>query len=227
MALQFFLRVVAGFLHVLLRCVAQSRVLFLCALLAFAAPPAHAQFDTGTMGALLVSAGPIVDDAIEKAGNEGDYITFRIASELKLLIEGMRLAGNDLLNRTFTELDDSQQQVFQNLRVTLEGLQEGVAMQVSEIRAGIDQMHQISNDWQFAGPTVLRSSPAIQAPTNSENVFIVFRGLSLDTANPRLTVGERDLERVQLEQMRQHFCCRRSFYLSTRQPSACCVERLF
>ena len=181
------------------RWTAQVRALCLCALLALSAPAAHAQFDAGTVGALLVAAGPIVDDAIEKAGNEGDYLTFRVASELKLLIEGMRLAGNDLLNRTFDELDDSQQQVFQNLRVTLEGLQDGIAMQVSEIREGIDQIHQISNDWQFAGPTVLRSSPAIQAPTNSESVFVIFRGLSLDNANPRLIVGGQDLERVKLE----------------------------
>lgn len=189
----------SAFLRVSFRCAAQIRALCLCALLALSAPPAYAQFDAGTVGAVLVAAGPIVDDAIEKAGNEGDYLTFRVASELKLLIEGMRLAGNDLLNRTFDELDDSQQQVFQNLRVTLEGLQDGVAMQVTEIREGIDQIHQISNDWQFAGPTVLRSSPAIQAPTNSENVFVIFRGLSLDEASPRLTIGGEVLERVQLE----------------------------
>lgn len=171
-----------------------------CTSLAFTAPQARAQFDAGTFGALLVAAGPIIDDAIEKAGNEGDYLTFRVASELKLLIEGLRLAGNDVLNRTFVELDDSQQQVFQNLRLTIDRFEGGVNAQVLEIRAGIDQIQQISNDWQFAGPTVLRSSPAIQAPTSAENIFVVFRGLSLDDANPELEINGNVLERVKLSQ---------------------------
>jgi len=162
--------------------------------------PSGAQVDALTLGGVLAALGPTIDDAIEKAGNEGNYVVFRAASEVKLVIEALRLAGDDLLEKSFSELNNSQQNLFQNLQQLNQDFDANLTSQITEIRASVDQIQQISNDWRFADPTVLRVGPDVLAPKDSGEFFISVQGLSLDRANPQIAIYDAPMSRVSLTQ---------------------------
>lgn len=160
-----------------------------------------------TIGAGLVSASGVVDDVLETAANEGNYVVFNAASQLRLLIESFRLATRDVLDYGFDRLDASQQATFDNIQRTVITIQGALEQPIEDARQTVEEVHQVVNDglpW-LRESAVLRSSPSVIAPSTLAEIPFTVRGLSLDNANPRLLFGGVEARRIGLERQQAVF----------------------
>lgn len=162
---------------------------------------------TATVGAGVVKVTGVADDIMESAADNANYVVFSAAAEAKMLIESFRLSAKNTLTHGFDKLDDSQQQVFNNIESTLATLQIAVNKPIEESRQMIEEIHQISDDiLNFnKSPSILRSSPTVIGSTNLNDIVFKFRGLSLDNAKPKLFFGNNEATRIDLKKQEVTF----------------------
>lgn len=134
----------------------------------------------------------LINGAISKAENTGDYLAFRLGTELRLSIEAWEKSNSDLLDKTFSDLS-VQQQAF------LTGTDRIAVRLANEVGASLDKMEDISNQWQnLVSSTVIGDNipvvssyrPAIFRPIDADNPFRVsIKGANLNKEEPKLFVS--------------------------------------
>ena len=159
-----------------------------------------------TVGAGLAQASGAIDDITKRAGNEANYVVFSGAAEVKLLIESLRISARDVLDDGFGKLNNSQQQLFDNIQKSVQSLSKAVGEPVEQGRQAVEEIHQMADQILWIRESVLlRSSPAVLAPTTLAEVPFTIRGLSLDKGNPRLRFGNVEAKRIELKQQQAIF----------------------
>src|SRR5882762_6053074 len=95
--------------------------------------PAAGQVVTGVVAAASVAgASGVVEDISEKAGNEGNYVVFTAAAQMRLLIENFRIAARDVLTAASGDLNNSQQQMFDNIQKGVKSLQQAASQPMEQ-----------------------------------------------------------------------------------------------
>jgi hypothetical protein len=183
-----------------------------------AAGGAYGQAQPATVGVGLVAASAEVDDLIQKAGNQGNYVVFNAASNLRVLIESLRLSARDVLGDGFSKLNNSQQQMFDNVQKGIASLKVAMNQPVEQARQTVEEIHQIANDglpW-MSNVAVIRAMPSILAPSAAAAIPFTVRGISLDGANPRLSFSWVQATRVGLQQQEATFSVPGSVFKSAK-----------
>ncbi|MCJ8503151.1 hypothetical protein [Desulfatitalea alkaliphila] len=188
------------------------RLLLLLAAIVMTTPfvsRAQGSVETAAAAAIvgLVGVSGVVDDVMEKAANEGNYVVFNAASQLRLLIESFRFSTRDIIKSGFDRLDTSQQATFANIQRAIVTLQGAIDQPIENARQSLEEVHQIVNDglpWMRES-AVLRSSPSVVAPSALAEIPFTVRGISLDSANPRLWFGSIEAKRIGLERQQAIF----------------------
>lgn len=153
-----------------------------------------AQADVMSTAATVVTTESIkslLGNAIRQAEQSGDYLAFRVGTELRLSIEAWEQSNGRLLDKTFSELSQ-QQQAF------LTGA-DRIATNLSlEVGKSLDKVEDLSNQWQnLASSTILANSvplvssyrPALFRPTDVGSSFrLGIKGANLNREAPSLSV---------------------------------------
>lgn len=143
-----------------------------------------------------------MDALIGKAGGEA-RVTLVLAFQLcDGLINGLSVAYGDALEKTFDEIDDQQQKVFQQTEKSLEELREQVAAPVGEALYIAETVNATIADvasWSKK-PMITRVWPQYIGPANMQDeVEVVIDGVRLHATGvpaPVLQIGGRAFEGV-------------------------------
>ena len=135
----------------------------------------------------------LLSDAIKQAEQAGDYVAFRMGTELRLSIEAWEKSNSALMDQAFSELSQ-QQQAF------LTGTDRIASKLALEAEQSLDDIEDISNQWQNlvsstilgdGTPVVSSYSPALYTPLNSGKPFRVsVKGANLNLEDPLLSVPD-------------------------------------
>ncbi len=161
----------------------------------------------GTIAAGILSSTGIVDDMIEKAGNEGNYVIFNAAMRAKMLIENFRLSTNDIVDNGFDRLDSTQENMYAEIQTIIKSLEFASEQPIENAQRTVETVYQIMEDVPLnkKTPTVLRTYPNVIGAFKRDNYIYEVRGLHFDIANPRLEIDGEILSPIALEKQTATF----------------------
>lgn len=153
--------------------------------------------------ATIESIRSVINDSIDTASNRGDYLSFKAGTELKGVIDSWEKANSKLLTETFNKLDEQQQRFFRDADKIATRLKAAATDQLETTMQIGELVNQTIADIKFwdGKAAILRSSPVVIHPALAQEINITIRGISLDTANPRLrmTSTKQEFKRVDLK----------------------------
>jgi hypothetical protein len=128
-----------------------------------------------------------INKALEKAASEMDFVAFRVASEMKGVIDTWKAANKELLDKAFRDLREESRQIFVRLDGSIEKLNTGVGERLNEAKEIAELGLQIIEDVEFwkTRPGILRIGPRLFAAGVQETDRIVVRGVNLDRSDIR------------------------------------------
>lgn len=197
-----------------------------------------AEAEVAAAGIILESAGTasllqgirgLVNDAIDKAQNTGNYLLFKGATELKSVIDTWEKANTNLLNKAFRELDDSQRKFFADANSAAQQLNKDVASQVEAATKITELANQTVADVRiFDGNlAVFRYSPRVVYPGIAPTVSFTVRGINFDDADPNLTLPNGEVaKRVSLSKQEAIFSLPTSVFSHAEQQSSFAILKL-
>lgn len=144
---------------------------------------------TGT-APLLNSIRNLIDGAIDKARNTGNYLLFKSGTELKSIVNTWEKANADLTDKTFQELDKPQRKFLTDATISAEKMNQNAVRQ-KEAATKIAELasQALADDGIFKGRlALLQYSPRIAYPGMSKIVYFTIRGINFDKTNPRITL---------------------------------------
>lgn len=136
----------------------------------------------GIMGELNAS--------INQAFSQGNYLAWNAGVQARLVLDRWGEVNKDLMNKAFEGLSDQQRQLFRNTNDLVQELgQKGDAL-TAKAQQLLDQSQQIVSDIKFwdGEPVLLRYAPSLINSERQTRKIIAVRGLSLNKANPKLTL---------------------------------------
>ena len=139
---------------------------------------------------LLQSIRSFINDAVDIPQNTGNYRLFKSGTELKSIIDTWEKANANLSDKTFRELDQSQQQFFDSVYTAATELNQDTAAQMGAATIIAKVANQAIEDPRlFDGKLALfQYSPRIVYPGMSKVVSFTIRGNNFDISNPRITL---------------------------------------
>ncbi len=186
------------------------------AVIAFTCPPLRAEpiitagaiVEGASTALLLNSIRDLINEAIDKAQNTGNYLLFKSGTELKSVIDTWEKANTNLLDKAFRELNESQRKFFADANASAQKLNQDVAAQMEAATKIAELANQTVADVRiFDGSLALfRYSPRIAFPGMSEQVSFTIRGVNFDKADPQITLPNGELaSRVSLSKQEAVF----------------------
>lgn len=145
---------------------------------------------SASVGATLQGISGLVEDSIDKAQNTGDYLLFKSATELKSVISTWESANQNLLDKTFNELNESQRIFFNNINATANQLNSNVENHLETATRIAELANQSVQDIRIfdGGLGLFRYSPRIVYSGIPEDVTFIIRGVNFDKADPKLVL---------------------------------------
>jgi len=188
--------------------------------------------ETASTLVTIESIRQLINQAIDTATNRGDYLLFKAATELKGVVDSWEKANSRLIKQTFSQLDAQQQQFFRDSDKLATRLNDVATNQLETTRQIGELASQTVADIKFwdGKAAVLRSSPTVIHPAVSEEVLLSVRGVSLDSANPRLRNAStnEDYKRIDLKRQEVQFSIPRStFEFLMVKPSRLQLELVY
>lgn len=154
--------------------------------------PAHAQLETAaTVGAATAMLKGQLNDLINQAKAAGDFLIFRLGSQLLLLIDSWEKANSNLIKLAFKELEKTQANFFNEVEQTVTTASREVGKNLETSRQIVEQANQVVLDAKFwdGKPVFYRYMPtAITSdirPTG-ETVVLRLRGSNLRDSIPSI-----------------------------------------
>lgn len=95
---------------------------------------------TATTAAAILNIKNLLSGIIDKASNSGDYLMFRLGTEMRISIESWEKANSNLIDKAFSKLEQ-QQQVF------LSGVDSLATKLSNEVEKSFDSIEGLSNQW--------------------------------------------------------------------------------
>lgn len=143
---------------------------------------------SASVGLTLESIKGLVEDSIDKAQNTGDYLLFKGSTELKSVISTWESANKNLIDKTFSELNDSQRKFFNDLNATAQQLNSDIGNHLETTTQIAELTSQIVQDVKIfdGGLALFRYSPRIVYKEMPKNVIFTIRGVNFDKADPQL-----------------------------------------
>ena len=154
-----------------------------------------------------------LDDIMEQAANQANFVVFHAAAQVKMTIESLRISAKDVIDHSTERLDDSQYQLFMEIKSTVQLLEVALDQPVEQARQTVENVHQIISDVKFDDtPAILRSSPSVIGPRQFKEIVFTFRGLNIDKAAPKLKFNEIEARQLTLEKQIVQFSIDRSIF---------------
>ena len=140
--------------------------------------------------ALINSIRTLINDAIDKAQNTGNYLLFKSGTELKSVIDTWEKANANLLNKAFQELNDSQRRFFSEANSSAQKLNQDVAAQMEAATKIAELANQTVADVRIfdGGLALFRYAPRIVYPGITGEIVFTVRGINFDDADPQLSL---------------------------------------
>lgn len=137
---------------------------------------------------LINNIRTLLNDAMDKAQNTGNFFLFKGATELKSAIDTWEKANANLLDKAFQDLNESQRKFFADANATAQNLNQDVSIQMEDAKKVAETVAQIVADIRiFDGHLGLfRYSPRVVYPGMPESQSFIFRGVNFDEADPQL-----------------------------------------
>jgi IPT/TIG domain len=194
-----------------------SRALAAACLTAIVATPVHAQVWEGlTAGVVADRLLGEVNNTINNAVAQGDYLMARAGVQAKDAIDAWKVANTDLLDKAFNSLQATQRDTFLKAHALLTktdaSLKERMetAQQITESAANIiESLPIVGKDRTFAtryGPRII---------PGGEEVILTVRGVNFDDANPHLMFDDKPAKRTSLTQNEVQFQAPKEFGQNT------------
>ncbi|UUM26357.1 hypothetical protein NQU59_11660 [Acinetobacter colistiniresistens] len=143
----------------------------------------------------------MVSDSIDKGQNAGDYLLFKGGTELKSVISSWEAANKNLLDKSFSELNESQRKFINNLNATATQLNSDVTDHAETALRITELANQSIQDLRvFDGNLGLfRYSPRIAYAGLPQDINFIIRGVNFDKADPKLVLPSgKEAKRVSL-----------------------------
>ncbi len=165
--------------------------------------------DEGTNTAILLGGiRNFINDAINNARNTGHYLLFKSGTELKSMIDTWEKANPTLIDKTFRELDTSQQKFLTGANIAAKKLNQDAAAQKDAATMIAELANQtVADAGIFDGKLALFSySPRIAYPGMRKSISLIIRGINFNKANPRITLPNgKSASRVSLSKQEAVF----------------------
>lgn len=177
--------------------------------------------------ALLNSIRTLINDAIDKAQNTGNYLLFKSGTELKSVIDTWEKANSNLLDKAFGELNDSQRKFFSDANSLAQKLNQDVAAQMEAATKIAELANQTIADVRIfdGGLALFRYAPRIVYPGMTGDIPFTVRGVNFDDADPQLILPSgRGAKRVSLSKQEAVFTISSSEF--SYQPEATSFAKL-
>lgn len=179
----------------------------LCILTIFSPERASAQLWEGlTAGVVADKLLGEVNNTINNAMSQGDYLMARAGVQAKDAIEAWKVANTELLNNAFSSLQQSQREIFLKTNSLVTKTNDSIkdrldtAQSITESAANIiESLPLVGKDRTFATRYGPRITPG------GEEVILTVRGVNFDEANPQLTFDGKASKRTSLTQNEVQF----------------------
>lgn len=159
-----------------------------------------------TVAAKLAVVDGLITDKMNEATDNANYVVFEGASQLKLVIENLRLSLNDVLDKSFDSLDASQKEIFNNINVSIANMEQAISLPIEEARQSLELTQQIIADIKLGdGVSITRAYPSVLSPSNHREIVYTVRGVSLDSSDPSLLINGTKVRRIGLEKQQARF----------------------
>lgn len=176
---------------------------------------------------LINSIRTLINDAIDKAQNTGNYLLFKNGTELKSVIDTWEKANSTLLDKTFRELNDSQRRFFSEANSSAQKLNQDVTAQMEAATKIAELLNQTLADVRIfdGGLALFRYAPRIVYPGMTGEISFTVRGVNFDDADPQLTLQNGNTaKRVSLSKQEAVFVIPSSAF--SYQPEATSFAKL-
>lgn len=170
------------------------------------------------LGGFLVTAsigelsGKITDDingVINQLEYSGSALSFTARSDLLVVLRNVDLMANEFRDKTFQDLNQSQQTVFLNAFAAIDKAKEGTEASLGEVRKLTDQVGADISRLPFVekSPLVTHFSPSM-AISNQSAYRISVRGSRLGEGNPTLSIPNATCDRATKLESKLEFECK-------------------
>lgn len=148
-----------------------------------------------------------LDAMIDKSRDAGDYLTMRAATEAKGAIEAWKLANKELLDKAFTELNQTQQAMFNNARQLTDNINADFENRLETGQQLVNQANQIVESIPLATKNtyVTRYTPRVKPAQSTSTVRLRLSGVNLDKGDPRIGLDQGEASRSVIGPMEVQF----------------------
>jgi hypothetical protein len=171
----------------------------------------------GTTAAALTQLRAGVDGIMNDAMQNADLMKFRLGVEMREMIDKWEAANASTLDKAFSGLNNQQKTFFTNSQSQIDQAKQVASGSLTQIEDISRQVNQTTSTITFLGDKkarIIKVRPMVLAPGGSGYRDIIVTGLSLDDANPQLTIKgfPGQVQRVELLQTSAKFRIRPSDY---------------
>jgi hypothetical protein len=156
-----------------------------------AAPPASAQVGSiaasATTGAVIDQVADRLNEALDKATANGDFLAMRASQEALYVIDAFKKANQGLLDDAFHRIGSERRALINGLRETTQAIEEGRVDTLERLQATGDQMDRLVRDSTFKRqPVVYRIRGSLVTPGETQDIRLTVSGYRLTTDRPYL-----------------------------------------
>lgn len=179
----------------------------ICAL--SAVPSGHAQAQTWqglTAGAVADQVLGEINNSISKAMEQGDYLMARAGVQAKDAIDAWKVANTELLDKAFTELKDTQRDMFLRANALVTKTNNNIKERMETAQQIMESATAITENIPVVGKGrtfATRYGPRIIP--GGEEVILTIRGVNFDEADPKLSFDGKPATRTSLTQNEVQF----------------------
>lgn len=142
---------------------------------------------SGTTGVVIDQIADRLNEALDKATANGDFLAMRASQEALYVIDAFKKANQDLLDDAFDRIGDERRAVLNGLRQTTEAIEEGRVDTLQKLQQTSDQMDRLVRDSTFKRqPVVYRYRGSIVTPGETQDIRLTVSGYRLTTDRPYL-----------------------------------------
>jgi hypothetical protein len=160
-----------------------------------------------TVGALLNQVEDKANKLINSAGNEARESIFAAAQAILIIINQLKLSFNEVLDKTFDQLNSAQREAFQNTWVTLEKIDKMAEKGIADVHE-ITEMVSLTMKESIFGddtPRVINIKPHYIAKGQIQNETLIIEGLLIGEGTPKLILAGQELPLVAKDDTRLEF----------------------
>jgi hypothetical protein len=169
-------------------------LLVLAILLTFLSSTSQAVFTGLTVMAAIDQLDSMVQEAIDKAGNEGRATTMVASGQARLAIDHLREAYADSLDKTFDKLDTQQKAIFRDLDSSISQLSDNIDQHIEDVDNIVDNLT-TSIDASLIGtetPRVFQYTPKYYVDySSSDKISITIKGKYLNFHEPIIKIKDK------------------------------------